>query len=92
MAHPTYTYKGFKLYKVNDGLYSIDHLNETYAYLEKAPESHGGGYFSMTPIVQSGYSELSQRLARGEYAGKSAKYAFRNWVNENYGSAYAYKH
>ena len=91
MAHPTYTYNGFRLYKVNDSLYSIDHLNETYAYLEKAPESRGGGYFSMTPTVQSGYSDLSQRLARGEYAGKNAREAFHNWVDENYGNAYARK-
>ena len=92
MAHPTYTYKGFKLYKVSDGFYSIDHLNETYAYLEKAPESRGGGYFTMTPTVQSKYSELSQRLERGERVGWNAREAFHNWVDENYGNAYVYKH
>lgn len=91
MARPTYTYKGFKLYSIQDGLYSIDRLEDTYAYLEKAPESHGGGYHALTPVVQAEYVELSQRLARGEYAGKSARVAFHNWVDENYGNAYARK-
>nr|DAN37687.1 MAG TPA: hypothetical protein [Caudoviricetes sp.] len=91
MSRPTYIYKGFKFYNIQDGLYSIDHLTETYAYLEKAPESYGGGYFAITPTVQGEYAELSQRLARGEYAGKSAREAFHNWVNENYGNAYARK-
>lgn len=91
MAHPTYTYKGFKLYNIQDGLYSIDHLDDTYAYLEKAPKPYGGGYVALTPIVQSKYAELSQRITRGEYAGKNAREAFHNWVDENYGNAYAHK-
>lgn len=55
MAHPVYTYKGFKLYNIQAGLYSIN------------------------------------RLARGEYVGKNAREAFHNWVDENYGNAYARK-
>lgn len=92
MTSPIYTYKGFRLYKICDGLYSIDQRTVTYAYLEKAPETHGGGYVALTPDVQSGYAELSQRLARGEYADKSLRYAFRNWVNKNHGTEYAYKY
>lgn len=92
MVSPIYTYKGFRLYKIRDGLYSVDQRTVTYAYLEKAPETHGGGYVALTPDVQSGYAELSQRLARGEYADKSLRYAFRNWVNKNHGTEYAYKY
>lgn len=91
MSRPTYTYKGFKLYNIQDGLYSIDRLDDTYAYLEKVPKSRDGGYYALTHTVQGKYAQLSQRLARGEYAGKSAREAFHNWVDDNYGNAYAHK-
>ena len=91
MARPTYTYKGFKLYNIQAGLYSIDRLEDTYAYLEKAPASHGGGYYALTPTAQSEYSEQSQRLARGERVGWNARDAFHNWVDKNYGNTYARK-
>lgn len=91
MSRPTYTYKGFQLWSVCLGLYEIVRRGETYTYLEKAPKSRGGGYVAITPTVQSKYAELSQRIERGEYAGRNARDAFQRWVDENYGNAYAHK-
>lgn len=87
----TYRYKGFQLNKIDDTLYTIDRGDEEHAVIEKCPESCGGGWVAYRPHILGMYSHKSDRITRNEGSAKTLKALFQNWVNENYGDAYARK-
>ena len=87
----TYRYKGFQLNKIDDTLYTIDRGDEEHAVIEKVPETYGGGWVAYRPHILGMYGHKSDRITRNEGSAKTLKALFQNWVNENYGDAYARK-
>lgn len=87
MTHPIYSYSGLRLYKLEDGAYSIDRLGEEYGIIEKT----GTGYAAYLPSVWAQYDTQAERLKCADLTGTTLKGTFRAWVDSSYGTAYKQK-